>query len=121
MLCVSCKEYDLDEVLFARSDVYLSLKGKEQYTFNPVEGQCAHNPEGTLYRYTDDNLKNYLEFKCDTRPVEGEMVTGNLKWKSVSSSGDETNLEFSVEKVDGNGMIWLWSETKNIGLIIKDF
>ena len=122
VLLTSCREYDINEILLGSTEVSLSMKGKVQYTFNPGTGQAAFSPDGTLYRYTDDNLQNWFELKCQTRPVlEGDKIKADLKWNSKTSSGDETALEFSVERTDESGMIWLWNETKNIGLIIKDF
>lgn len=118
----SCGEYDIEEVLLGSSEVSLSLKGKVQYAFNPDKGQASYSPDGTLYRFTDDDLSGWFEFRSQTRPSsEGETVTADLKWASKTSFGNETGLAFSIKKIDENGMIWMWNDTKNIGLIVKDF
>ena len=118
----ACNEYDLNEILLGSSEVSLSLKGKVQYTFNPNKGQAAYNAEGTLYRFSDDDLNSWFELRCQSRPVNAEdRIKADLEWASKTSFGNEKNLEFVVKQTDDSGMIWLWNDTKNIGLIIRNF
>lgn len=121
-MLAACSPYDIDEVLLGSSEVSLSLKGKVQYTFDPVKGQASYNPDRTLYRFTDDNLSGWFEFRSQERPDnEGDMIAADLKWASKTSFGDEKELMFEVMKINDEGMIWMWNDTNNIGLIIKDF
>ena len=118
----ACVEYDINEVLLTHTDVSLSQRGKDLYTFNSANGQVGLNAEKTLYRYISDDLSSWLEVSCLSKPGGvGESVTADIKWKSKTSNGNEKGLVFEIKQTDGNGMIWLWNSTNNIGLIIRDF
>ena len=119
---VSCVKYDINEVLLVHTDVSLSQKGKVQYTFDASTGQMGCNAEKTIYRYINDNLSSWLEVKCQAKPGGvGEIVVADLSWKVKSTVNELKGLEFEIKQTDGNGMIWLWDNTNNIGLIIRDF
>ena len=118
----ACAEYDINEVLLVRDDVSLTLRGKPQYVFAADDGQMATNADRTIYRYMTDDLMNWLEVKCQSKPGGvGEKIIADIKWKSRISSGEENNLEFEIKQTDGSGMIWLWNKSNNIGLVIRDF
>ena len=118
----ACLRYDIDEILLERTDVSLTLRGKLQYAFAADYGQVGINADRTLFRYMTDDLANWIEVKCQTRPGGvGEKLIADVKWKSTLSSGEEKGLEFEVRQTDGSGMIWLWNNANNIGLIIRDF
>ena len=118
----ACAEYDINEVLLVRDDVSLTLRGKPQYVFAADDGQMATNADRTIYRYMTDDLMNWLEVKCQSKPGGvGEKIIADIKWKSKISSGEENNLEFEIKHTDGSGMIWLWNKSNNIGLVIRDF
>lgn len=120
-LC-SCVKYNLNEILLEQSDISLSIKGRAQYTFNPTSGQMAFNSEKTLYRYMDDNMNSWFELQCQSKPGgTADKVIADLKWKSKISSGDEKDLEFDIKQTDDKGTIWMWNDTNNIGLIIREF
>ena len=118
----ACIQYNINEILLEQTEVSLSLRGKTHYTFKPASGQMAFNSEGTLYRFMNDDMNSWFELKCQSRPGGlGEKVVADLKWKCKESSGDEKDLEFAIKQIDGEGMIWMWNSTNNIGLIIRDF
>ena len=118
----ACAEYDINEVLLVRDDVSLTLRGKPQYVFAADDGQMATNADRTIYRYMTDDLMNWLDVKCQSKPGGvGENIIADIKWKSTISSGEENNLEFEIKQTDGSGMIWLWNKSNNIGLVIRDF
>lgn len=118
----ACVEYDINEVLLVHTDVSLSHKGKNQYTFNPALGQMSLNADKTVYRYLSDDLKSWMEVNCQSKPGGvGEKVIADVRWKSRTSDGDEKDLTFEIKQTDGSGMIWLWDSENNIGLVIRDF
>ena len=118
----ACKNYDIDEILTGDSEISLSHKGKVIYTFNTLKGQAAYNPDGTLFRYCDDDMQNWFEFRPHERPGgQGEKIVADISWSANGSRGNETGLEFSIEKTDDSGTILMWNSSKNIGLIIMDF
>ena len=118
----ACLRYNIDEVLLERTDVYLTLRGKPQYAFVSDYGQMTTNADRTLFRYITDDLSSWMEVKCQSKPGGvGEKLIADVQWKSAISSGEEKGLEFEIKQTDGSGMIWLWNNTNNIGLVIKDF
>ena len=118
----ACLRYDIDEVLLERTEVSLTLKGKPQYAFSSDSGQMAINADRTVFRYLADDLTSWMEVNCQSRPGGiGDKLIADVKWKSATSSGDEKGLVFEIKQTDGSGMIWLWNNTNNIGLIIRDF
>ena len=118
----ACVRYDINEVLLARTDVSLTSKGKPLYSFDSRSGQMTINADRTLFRYISDDLSSWMEVKCQSRPggIEDKFIA-DVKWKSSLSEGEEKGLEFEIKQTDGTGMIWLWNNANNIGLIIRDF
>lgn len=122
VMFTSCADVNIDEVLLGSTDISVSLKGKVQYTFNPDKGQAAYDRESNLYRYFDDDLGSWFEIRCSTRPVtEGEVIKADIDWATKTSFRTEEGMVFTVEKTDETGMIWLWNDSEDIGIIIKDY
>lgn len=122
LICAGCSDFDIDEVLLSSSDISVSLKGKVQYTFNPDKGQAAFDSESNLYRYFDDDLGTWFEVRCHTRPATaGEVIKADIDWATKTSFRTEKGMVFKVEKTDETGMIWLWNDSEDIGIIIKDY
>ena len=122
VMFTSCADVNIDEVLLGSTDISVSLKGKVQYTFNPDKGQAAYDRESNLYRYFDDDLGSWFEIKCSTRPAtEGEVIKADIDWATKTSFRTEEGMDFTVEKTDETGMIWLWNDSEDIGIIIKEY
>lgn len=116
-----CVKYDIGEILLSRTEVSLSLKDKNIYTFDSSKGQFGFNPQRNEYRVVDDDLSSWFVFICDARPgIEGDMVKGSLEWVTRTSKGKREGAVFRVERVGGDGTIWLWCEDEKIGLVIRD-
>lgn len=117
-----CSGVDINEVLLSSNEISVSLKGKVQYTFSPDKGQAAFDKESNLYRYLDDDLGSWFEIRCHTRPaIEGEEIKADVEWATKTSFMDETGMSFTVKKTDENGMIWLWNDSEDIGIIVKEY
>ena len=122
LILAGCADVSIDEVLLSSNDVSVSLKGKVLYTFNPDKAQAAYDRENNLYRYLDDDLGCWFEVRCHTRPATaGEVIKADIDWATRTSFRTEKEMVFSVEKTDETGMIWLWNDSEDIGIIIKDY
>lgn len=122
VMFTSCADVNIDEVLLGSTDISVSLKGKVQYTFNPDKGQAAYDRESNLYRYFDDDLGSWFEIRCSIRPAtEGEVIKADIDWATKTSFRTEEGMVFTVEKTDETGMIWLWNDSEDIGIIIKEY
>ena len=122
VLSAGCVKYDVEEILLVRSDISLTMKGKEIYSFDSDKAQIGFNAERNEYRMFDENFLNWVSMTWNEKPVsEGQVVLMNLEWDTKVNARKKTELEFEVRKTDGSGMVWLWNSSDNIGLAIKDF
>lgn len=116
-----CQEYDIDEILLTRSDVSLTIKGILQFRYDPLTCQMSHSPTEDEFRVFDDALANWFTVVCDTKPTEvGQTITATVSWTTATDTRKESELEFIVHKTDKTGKIWMWNESKNIGVVIQE-
>ncbi len=117
----SCIRYDVDEILLVRDDISLTVKGVDQYVYNPLTCQISHNKTKNEYRVYDDKLSGWFLLKCSDMPTdEGQNITADLSWTGDKRQEIMKGLSFKVEKTDGSGKIWLWCKDKSIGIVIKN-
>lgn len=122
VMSVGCVKYDVEEILLVRSDISLTMKGNDIYSFNPDKAQIGYNSELNEYRMFDEDFQNWVSMIWSEKPVsEGQVILINLEWDTRESARKKTGLEFEVRKTDGSGMVWLWNSSDKIGLAIKDF
>lgn len=121
LILSGCARYDINEVLLSRTEVSLSLKGKVLYTMNPDKGQYSFRPATNEYRVYEDDINSWFRLRCEVRPnIENEIIKADLEWVTKTSIDQVEGVEFIVEKIGGDGLIWLWCESEKIGLVIKD-
>ena len=121
-IAAGCKPYDIDETLLARSDISMTQKGKDIYSFNPDEAQISVNAALGEYRMFDEDLSSWVELVWDERPTgKGQKIRMDVSWKVRKNPKEMKGLEFEVMRTDGSGMIWLWNSSEKIGITIKDF
>lgn len=122
VMSAGCVKYDVEEILLVRSDISLTMKGNDIYSFNPDKAQIGYNSELNEYRMFDEDFQNWVSMIWSEKPVsEGQVVLINLEWDTRESARKKTGLEFEVRKTDGSGMVWMWNSSDKIGLAIKDF
>ncbi len=118
---VSCVRYDIDEILLPREDISLTIKGVEQFSYDPLTCQMSHNQTLNEFRVFDDKLSGWFIVRCDDIPSnEGQEVTVDLTWTASSSTKTMNDLTFRIEKIDKSGKIWMWCRKKSIGIVIKN-
>lgn len=118
---VSCSPYDIDEVLLQRDEISMTMKGIEQFVYDPLTCQMSHNSTENEYRMFNDNLSDWLIVKCHERPSDvGQDVTADVTWTASSSTRTLKGLIFRIEKTDASGTVWMWCRQKNIGIVIKN-
>ena len=117
----SCSLYDIDEVLLQRDEISMTMKGVEQFVYDPVTCQMSHNATTNEYRMFNDKLSDWLIVKCYERPSnEGQDITADVTWTASSSPKSIRGLTFSIEKMDASGTVWMWCRQKSIGIVIKN-
>ncbi len=118
---VSCVRYDMEEILLQRDGISFTIRGEDQFEYNPLTCQFAHNGDTHEYRVLDDMLSNWVIVKCHERPSgEGQELTADITWTASSSIKTMKDLTFRVEKTDASGNIWMWCRQKKVGIVIKN-
>ena len=116
-----CKCYDVDVILLEREDLSLTVKGELQYSYDPLTCQIGQNVTENEYRIYDDALSNWLIVKCSEKPThEGQELNATISWTTADDIRKENDLEFEVHKIDSKGKIWMWNNSKDIGVVIQE-
>lgn len=116
-----CTKYDIEEVLLAREDLSLTWKGEEQIVYDPLTWQMSCNVKTSEYRVHDDSMANYYVMKCSERPTEeGQDLMADVEWTVSKNIKRYEGVRFTVKKIGNDGLIWMWSNSQNIGVIIKE-
>ncbi len=118
---VSCVRYDIDEILLPREDISLTVRGVEQFSYDPLTCQMSQNTAKHEFRVFDDRLSGWFVIRCKERPSgEGQELTADLSWTGKTSTKALKDLTFRIEKIDPEGKIWMWCKQKSIGIVIKN-
>lgn len=107
--------------LLELSEISLSWKGNSQIVYNSSDYQMGYSDTTNEYRIYDDRLANWFTIRCDSKPeTEGQEFAADVSWTGRKSTKSFTGRTFKVEKMDENGLIWLWCQSEKIGIIIKN-
>ena len=116
-----CKRFDIDEILLKRDELSLTVKGELQFSYDPLTCQIGQNITENEYRIYDDALSNWLIVKCNEKPThEGQELKATVSWTTIDDIRKENDLEFEVHKIDSKGKIWMWNNSKDIGVVIQE-
>lgn len=119
-LALSACRYDVDEILLTRSDISLTVKGELQMSFNENTCQLGYNTARNEFRVYDEKLADWFILRCSTSPTsEGQELTADLEYTTRTDTKTIKGAEFKVEKVSSDGLIWLWSKDRKIGIVVK--
>lgn len=73
--------YDIDEILLEREDISMTVKGVEQFVYDPLTCQLGYNEEENEFRVLDDNLGNWFIVRCSSKPTSpGQEIRADLTW-----------------------------------------
>lgn len=118
---VSCKKYDVDEILIQRDDISMTIKGNVVFTVDPLKGQIGYNDKENEFRMYGDDIGNWLVLRCRTAiPEKGHDVKADIRYTASTTTRSYKNVRFNVKRRDSEGKIWLWSDDEKIGLVVKE-
>lgn len=121
MASAGCERFPVEEVLLQREDISLSLKGEVLMQYTPDTWQLSYNAVKNEFRIHDDRMANFFSLKCDSKPShEGQELKATLQYTTASSTRTENNLSLTVERIDGQGQIWMWNRSKKFGIIVRE-
>lgn len=113
--------YDIEEILLDREDISLTIKGVEQFAYDPVTCQLGYNEDTNEFRVTDDDLGHWFIVKCSSRPASvGQEVTADVTWTTTDNIKKRRGLEFTVRKTSPDGRIWMWCKSDKMGVTVKE-
>lgn len=119
ILLASCQG-KVDPEFIGLQDFGLQVKDTKVFTYNSLTWQTAFNRERCEFRVHTDNMSDYYCVTLNTIPSsEGQKVKGSVVWTSSSDVINKSGLNFSVEKIDRAGRIWLWCKKERIGAVIQ--
>lgn len=119
ILLASCQG-KVDPEFIGLQDFGLQVKDTKVFNYNSLTWQTAFNRERCEFRVHTDNMSDYYCVTLNTVPSsEGQKVKGSVVWTSSSDVINKSGLNFSVEKIDRAGRIWLWCKKERIGAVIQ--
>ena len=121
LITVSGCIYDIDEILLQREDISMTVKGAEQFVYDPVTCQLGYNEAENEFRVLDDNLGHWFIVKCSSRPTTpGQEIRADLTWTTADNIRKKKGLKFTVKKTRPDGLIWMWCKSDKIGVTVKE-
>lgn len=119
-LTLAACQYNAEEILLSRSDISLTVKGELQMSFDENTCQLGYNTGRNEFRVYDEKLANWFILRCSSKPTsEGQKITADLEYTTADDVKTFTDLEFTVEDTNSDGLIWLWNRDKKIGIVVK--
>ena len=120
VLALSSCQQNIEEVLLSRSDISLTVNGELQMNYNENSCQIGYNPAKNQFRVYNEDLENWFILSCSAKPTsEGQKLKADLDYKTGTTTKNYKDLEFSVERISSDGLIWLWNKDKKIGIVVK--
>ena len=122
LLFVGCTTRDeLAEALLENQEISITWKGTVQVSYDPDTFQLGYSSSNNEYRVYDDRLAYWFRVKCSEKPVsEGQTIKADISWTGINKTHEYKDLQLTVKKADGSGLIWLWNSTESLGIIIKN-
>lgn len=116
-----CNPYNMENTFLQQSEISLTWKGEVQVSYDPADCQIGFNDKTCEYRVYDDRLSQWFTIRCSENPEEeGQVIAGDVSWTGGTGTKSFQGLPFEVKQISSDGLIKLWNEDKDIGIIIKD-
>ena len=104
-----------------QEEISLSWKNAVQIKYDEAGYQIGFNDSNIEYRVYDDKIANWFIIRCSEKPeVIDQVITADVEWTGSKRTKSFTELEFTVEKVNEDGLVWLSNVSNNIGIVIKN-
>lgn len=120
MSAASCRKYDVDAILLERDDISLTIKGSLCLAYDPLTCQLGYNDSRNEFRVYDDLIGNMFIVACNKNPdTEGMSLKADVVYTMPSSTKTLNGLEFMVRKIAPDGRVWMWNDSKKVGVVVK--
>ena len=120
IVAAGCNRFDIDEILLQREDISLTVKGAEEFSYDPDTCQLGYNDESNEFRALDDNAGHWFKIRCSVSPdTEGQVIKADLDYTTTNDNKSLRGVEMTVKKVSDDGRVWLWSDSRKTGVVVK--
>ena len=93
---------------------------REEFSYNPDTCQLGYNDESNEFRVFDDNAGHWFKIRCSASPdTEGQIIKATLNYTTKDDNKSLRDVEMTVKKISRDGRIWLWSDSRSIGVVVK--
>ncbi len=118
LLLCGCSKEEVDEAFLESTTLCLINDGRTVHSYDPLTWQIAYSEDKMEFRVYSDTMSDYYVLSCSQLPAaEGQEISATLEW-SNSSRINRKSLGLSVEKIDLQGRIWLWSSKEKIAVSV---
>lgn len=115
-----CRRYDSEEILLPRNDISLTIKGETIMEYDKNFCQTGYNDERQEFRVLDNRLADWFLIRCAQVPSSvGQAIKADLEYTTSDNIRKMNGLTFTVMKMNKEGMVWMWEDDKDIGIVIK--
>ena len=125
LLLVSCKELvDPEPPEFAEKCISLTVEGRKVFVYDELICQYSFDSQGSVFRAFTDDMGDYLfiSLKYSQPLKKGDSLTAGIQWAVGRSAPQEkSNVSFTVEDIDEEGYVYLWSSGSRIAAVIHTF
>lgn len=119
MLLCGCQG-KVDPEFTGSSTVGLQVDGNVIFEFDPLTWQSAFNRDRCEFRMHTDNMSDYYCVTLNLVPAAvGQKAKGDIIWTSRSSISSRKGMNFTVEKMDRSGKLWLWCRKERLGVTVQ--
>lgn len=117
-----CTYYGSFESPARQENISLTWRNTLQVDYYPQTFQIGYNDRTNEYRVYDDRLAHWFMVRCSEKPVEeGQELTADISWTGKSKTLSLNEVKITVEKMDDeSGLVWLWSQSERISIVIKN-
>lgn len=114
-----CVKDNLGEANLQASEISLSKDGKVLAEYNAAKWQTGYNKAHAEYRVHTDDMSQYFILQCSEEiDSEGQEIKADLNYFLNGNRVKAVGLDFVVQKIGKDGMIWLWNASKKYGAVV---
>ena len=99
--------------------VRLLVGGSIAFSYEPNTCQLAFSRDRQEFRAFTDSMSDFFVATFSRVPSElGQRLTASLTWTTEREVLTRKNLTLEVVRLEGD-MVWLWSASGRIGLVVR--
>ena len=122
LLLMSCDRSGSEFVIADDDMPALWIKDNKVVAISESDAQYSFNRNRNTFRTMDDTMANYFMLECSQIPsYEGQTLSATLTYTTYSNVRTEKNVSFEVRKIDSDGKVWLWNQSRKIKAVVRMF